>query len=633
MPYSTAYSRARNRNLSAENYLQIADLGKGMAREPSQDSRVGERPRRAVLIRCGTLAGATVATMAAWAPAMRAEATLPLLSVALLGTLLVNLMAFERTQAYRPAVAVVLGSSSLFFLGIVHYTDAQPSSLVWAYLFQTLPYVLAGQRIGAAVVVAIDAALVTIIWLADRSAGASPMTANETFFTGFIASLLVLAGVSWLFEHVRKKAHDRLVIEVAERRRAEGEAHRASRVAKQSAQAQARFLANMSHEIRTPMNGVLGVNELLLLTSLSGEQRDYARTINESAKSLLTVLNDILDLSKIESGHVTLEQRTFDLCGLVNSLVALFRPEAKKKGLELSMSLDGAVPAWVEGDDQRLRQVLSNLLRNAIKFTEKGRVDLVVVHHGAGDRIRFEVRDTGIGLTAEQKTKIFDAFQQADSSTTRRYGGTGLGLSISRQLVQLMGGQLSADGRRGRGSVFWFVIPLVPKTAVVSAPSAATPPPVCEGVDRRVLVVEDNPVNRKVVGRMLERLHLDVETAEDGEVALQKWTMGRYLMVFMDVQMPRRDGFDTTRAIRGREAGGPLRTPIIALTANAMQGDREKCLAAGMDDYLSKPVVFGELKRTVQKWSVSDGATGDVEAPQVSSSSASPSVPASTTAS
>ena len=424
--------------------------------------------------------------------------------------------------------------------------------------------------------------------------------------------------VSFLFEHAREIAHRRLLVEVGERRRAEAEARRASEVAaKAAAEAQARFLANMSHEIRTPMNGVLGVNELLLHDVADRRAAGLrASTINASAKSLLTVLNDILDLSKIESGHVTLERRAFDLREFLTSLVALYAPEAQKKGLRLEIAVDDAVPKTVEGDDQRLRQVLANLLRNAVKFTEQGQVDLVVRLHDKGDRVRFEVRDTGIGLAPAQKVKIFEAFQQADTSTTRRYGGTGLGLSISKQLIELMGGQIGADGRPGRGSVFWCIISLpeaeapLPERPRPSMTMAAPDP----SVDRRVLVVEDNPVNRKVVCRMLERMNLTVDCAEDGEVALSMWEPQRYQLVLMDVQMPRLDGFDTTRTIRRRETTN-LRTPIIALTANAMPGDRERCLASGMDDYLSKPVVFRDLKRVVAEWIVDGDETEDTDAP------------------
>ena len=597
-----------------------------MAGSNAPESRASEARRRAVVIRCGTLAGATLAAMTAVAPAMRLEHDLPLASLALLGTLLVNLMVFERARAYRPAVGVVLGSSALFLLVVVHYTRAHAATLVWAYLFQALPYFLAGRRVGAAVVLGFDAMLLIVIL-----ASGVPSTAlahDQTFLTGFMVSLFVLAGVSFLFEHVRRAAHDRLLMEIGERRRAEADARKASDEAKRAAQAQARFLATMSHEIRTPMNGILGVNELLMLTSLSEEQRDYARTINASATSLLTVLNDILDLSKIESGRVILDQRSFSLKDLLSSLVALYTPEANKKGLELKLTLKEGLPAQVSGDEQRLRQILANLVRNAVKFTEKGHVEVVALRHASDARIRFEIRDTGIGLAPSQKVRIFEPFHQADNSTTRRYEGTGLGLSISRQLVELMGGQIGADGRLGRGSVFWFIVELpeenTPDSLTASAtlhaaekhsPDAALAKAV-SAAQRRILVVEDNAVNRKVVCRMLERLGFEVETAEDGQVAVEIWRPDRYAMIFMDVMMPRLDGFDTTQAIR-RQEKGQGRIPIVALTANAMHGDRDRCLAAGMDDYLSKPVVFKHLRAIVDKWSgpgavVDEAATEDL---------------------
>ena len=607
-----------------------------MSGSSATPSRASEPRRRAVLIRIGTLAGVALAAMTAVTPALRRELDLPLAALALLGTLLVNLMVFERTRAYPPAASVVLGASAGFFLVVVHYTEAHPASLVWASLFQTLPYFLAGRRIGAAAVLSFNAAFITIVLLNSQTdTGAS----DRTFLVGLMVSLAVLAGVSFLFEHARSIAHNRLIAEIADRRRAEAEARKASDNAKRAAVAQARFLANMSHEIRTPMNGVLGVNELLLLTSLTDEQKDYARTIDASAKSLLTVLNDILDLSKIDSGHVELERRPFELEELLTSLVALYQPEAQKKNLSIRLEMKEGLPTHVEGDSQRLRQVLANLLRNAVKFTDRGHIELIVQRHANDDRLRFEVRDTGIGLAPAQKERIFGAFQQGDASTTRRYGGTGLGLSISKQLVYLMGGQIGADGRPGRGSVFWCIISLPPVQPGVTAHprtgSSGIASPL--GQTKRVLVVEDTPVNRKVICRMLQRLKLEVDTADDGQYAVDMWQPGRYAMVFMDVQMPRLDGLDATHAIRRMEDRS-RRVPIVALTANAMLGDRERCLAAGMDDYLSKPVAFKELKRVVIEWmgTASSPPEDQAESSETSTEDASEvtaNSPASTTAS
>ncbi|MFY7907874.1 MAG: ATP-binding protein, partial [Burkholderiaceae bacterium] len=379
--------------------------------------------------------------------------------------------------------------------------------------------------------------------------------------------------------------------------------------------AKSEFLANMSHEIRTPMNGIIGMTHLALDAATEQERREYLGIVKSSADSLLAIINDILDFSKIEAGRLDIEETDFALRQTLREALVSLDVRASEKGLALLVVVAPAVPDAVRGDPTRLRQVLINLVANAIKFTERGSVELnvsVATDAAGGQQLLFAVRDTGIGIPPESLAGIFEAFTQADSSTTRKFGGTGLGLTITRRLVTLMGGELSVQSQLGRGSLFSFTLPLrLAKQPVSSATAgmAAVAPPQPDGQRLQVLLVEDNRVNQMLAMRLLEKWGHSVKLAENGQLALQAIERGELFdVVLMDMQMPVMDGLEATGLIRLHEARhGLARLPIVAMTANAMQGDRERCLAAGMDDYISKPINQAELSDKLSRLGAASG--------------------------
>jgi signal transduction histidine kinase/ActR/RegA family two-component response regulator len=497
-----------------------------------------------------------------------------------------------------------IGPVAVFVIAGVTADQATPALLIGALAAQfTVDFAIYAGRLtignGTSVSELLPETWVSVV---DAALSGIGLLVAEEIHRAPIAALapLPLLGLVALFARERRQRLESLLELNDAYRHARDEAVEASNM-------KSAFLRNVSHEIRTPMNGVLGMNELLLDTELNSEQRYFAEQVANSSGHMLTIINDILDISKIETGHLELDLAEFDLYEAIDHACAPARSEALTKNLALTVEVDPQIPRRVRGDGTRMRQVLMNLATNAVKFTAEGSVAVHVTPiPTTPDGVRFAVSDTGIGIDPAAIDRMFEPFMQADVSTTREYGGNGLGLAIAKELVDLMGGDISATSALGAGSRFWVDLTL-PKAAATMTQAAREHIAHlsewrADSAPALVLVVEDSPVNRLVAVRVLERRGYHVHVVNDGREALQALATQRYDAVLMDCQMPDIDGYEATRELRRRERGTSQHTPVIAMTAHAMTGDRERCLAAGMDDYVTKPVRSQILTEVLQRW-------------------------------
>ncbi len=532
-----------------------------------------------------TLGAATTSVLAVAYLALRLW--VPLAAAALLVSLLFGaLWGLRRGLAVNVVANFGIGAASLAIA--VPYLGAptrQGEELAWYAIVPQLAVLLLGQRAGIRWALVAMAEVVLAVVLHPYLPHAPLEGPDYSEWLNTFRTLLLIPSVMLFGLYFER-----------ERERAQTELHHANRATNA-------FLASMSHEIRTPMNGVLGMTEVMLQGTLDDETRDRLALIQRSGQTLVALINDILDFSKVEAGKLKIESTDFDLLELMEDLQRLFEPVAQQKGVTLDLSTMSGVPRLLRGDALRLRQVLSNLVNNAVKFTERGTVSLrVVTREQSGPqklKVEFAVEDTGIGIAPEVVPKLFTLFEQGDASTTRRYGGTGLGLALSRQLVVLMGGTLEVESRVGVGSRFTFSLWLERGVqALVEASPRARPEE--QTLVNPVLVVDDNAINLRVACSLLNKAGYSTDTATNGLEALEKVQAHPYSMVLMDCHMPTMDGFEATERIRGLEGDVAL-IPIIALTASALPEELEACRRAGMNECLTKPVSMKMLQRVISQ--------------------------------
>jgi len=516
-----------------------------------------------------------------------------------------SLLVYRRTHQVAVSTGPIMAAIFALFIYFVISGGAEGAQLVWSFVLPPMAIYALGHRWGvliAGLYTATAAIIVMLPW------GFLEIAYPTELKHRWLVALIAVLAISALTERSRQRTYLLLKEENRVRREAERELIRAKEAAERAHEAKSEFLANMSHELRTPLTSLLGMNYLLKESGLSKEQLKYATSMERSGEHLIAVINDVLDLSKMEAGQLRLEQICFDARELTEEVMASFLSGATAKELELSMQFIGEMPGQLRGDPARLRQVLENLIGNAIKFTDQGSVKIEVQAVAQCDKqtsVRWSVTDTGIGVPEDKQNKIFEVFQQADGSTTRVYGGTGLGLSICQRLVAAMQGTLGIESRQGEGSTFWFQISFAHQKRESSAGDTPSPCQSAERAERpvRVLAVEDDQASCILIQHMAKRLRCELELVTRGQDAVELAAAGHFDIILMDCHMPGLDGFQTTEAIRSQEAAGDRgRTPIVAVTANVTEENRARCLASGMDDFMVKPYSVGDLEQLLLSW-------------------------------